>query len=179
MEPLDELFFDSTCTAFSLLMHDILNRCGGMKIILSHAGYVVLPPLINRFQSAAPGALGPRSAARVSRSRRSSLNVYFDLAGAVLPNQLPGLLQIANPKKLFYGSDYPFTPAAVASQFAEALEGTNAVKGEWERVLWRVLRGMCPSANNLFSSCLASFSRAWGEPGSGTKDPPFQYRYAT
>ena len=57
--------------------------------------------------------------------RRDQHRRAFDLAGAVLPNQLPGLLQIADPRKLFYGSDYPFTPAPVAAKYGQMLEATD------------------------------------------------------
>ncbi|KAF7972189.1 hypothetical protein HWV62_18778 [Athelia sp. TMB] len=131
--PFSEFFFDSTRTAFSLLMNDTFNRCSGMKMILTHAG-CVLPPLIDRFQGFATGGFGNKDGHAMQPLQKTVFErVYFDLSGAVLPNQLPGLLQIADPKKLYYGSDYPFTPAATAAMYAEKLEGTDVMTEELKR----------------------------------------------
>lgn len=123
--PFSEFFFDSSRTAFSLLMNDTFNRCSGMKMILSHAG-CVLPPLIDRFQSVASGEFFPIAVAPTESLQKTIFErVYFDLAGVVLPNQLPSLLRIADPKKMFYGTDYPFTPVPTALKFAKMLEETD------------------------------------------------------
>jgi predicted TIM-barrel fold metal-dependent hydrolase len=37
-------------------------------------------------------------------------NHYFDVAGVVLPRQLPILLELTDPKKIVYASDSPYTP---------------------------------------------------------------------
>ncbi|KZP25339.1 hypothetical protein FIBSPDRAFT_888150 [Athelia psychrophila] len=103
----------------------------------------VLSPLTDRFQSAASGALDQQCGA--SRPSPVFERVYFDLAGAIV-----------DPKNLFYGSDYPFTPAAVASQFAEALEGPDAVKEQGKK---GALEG-------------AAWDVSWM-----SKEPPFQYRH--
>ena len=37
-------------------------------------------------------------------------NQYFDVAGMVLPQQLPTLLELIDSNKLLYASDTPYTP---------------------------------------------------------------------
>jgi predicted TIM-barrel fold metal-dependent hydrolase len=44
---------------------------------------------------------------------------YFDLAGFPFPDQIWGLLRAAEPQKLLYGSDFPFTPARGVGALAE------------------------------------------------------------
>ncbi len=49
--------------------------------------------------------------------------MYYDLAGFPLPRQLKALLEIADPKHILYGSDYPFTPEPVVTALAAQLDG--------------------------------------------------------
>jgi predicted TIM-barrel fold metal-dependent hydrolase len=46
---------------------------------------------------------------------------YFDLAGLPFPDQIHGLLRMVGPERLLYGSDYPFTPAAMVAELAESM----------------------------------------------------------
>ena len=48
--------------------------------------------------------------------------LYFDLAGAPLSELLHALFQVANPDHIFYGSDWPFTPAMACIKLAEMLD---------------------------------------------------------
>jgi predicted TIM-barrel fold metal-dependent hydrolase len=42
---------------------------------------------------------------------REALKIlHFDLAGAPVEEQLSALLAVADPSRLHYGSDFPFTP---------------------------------------------------------------------
>jgi predicted TIM-barrel fold metal-dependent hydrolase len=51
--------------------------------------------------------------------------LHFDLAGAPVPQLLGALLQLSDPSKLHYGSDYPFTPAASCKALALQIDKTN------------------------------------------------------
>ena len=55
--------------------------------------------------------------------------LYYDLAGAALPVALDGLLAVAGPDRLLYGSDFPFTPAAAGEHLAAGLRRAPALRG--------------------------------------------------
>jgi len=57
--------------------------------------------------------------------------LYYDLAGAALPVALDGLLAVAGPDRLLYGSDFPFTPAA--AHLAAELRRAPALRGARRR----------------------------------------------
>ena len=71
---------------------------------------------------------------------------YFDVAGMPFPDQIHGLLRFVEPSRLLYGSDFPFTPGAVAGMLAKKMEGESGkiwneeqvkgiLKGNAERML--------------------------------------------
>lgn len=134
--PFTEFFFDSTRTVFSLLLNDTLNRCPDMRMILSHAGSV-LPPLIDRFQLVAGNAFfdGPPGSKQPLQQTVFE-RLYFDLAGAILPHQLPGLLRIADVNKFFFGSDWPWTPTPAAVKLAELFERSDFFDEETKKAIF-------------------------------------------
>jgi hypothetical protein len=54
--------------------------------------------------------------------------LYYDLAGLPLPVALDGLLAVAGPERLLYGSDFPFTPAPFVTELAAALRRAPALR---------------------------------------------------
>ena len=53
--------------------------------------------------------------------------LYFDLAGKVLPYQLPNITQCVDMDKIIYGSDAPYTIDQVVTMLDDELERTNLV----------------------------------------------------
>jgi predicted TIM-barrel fold metal-dependent hydrolase len=59
-------------------------------------------------------------------SLRSALkSLHFDLAGAPVEEQLEALLSVANPSKLHFGSDFPFTPRQGCKMLVQQLEASR------------------------------------------------------
>jgi predicted TIM-barrel fold metal-dependent hydrolase len=64
--------------------------------------------------------------------------LHFDLAGVPVEEQLTALLEVADPSRLHYGSDFPFTPWQGCQYLAQQLQMSrhldltdiNAVFGE-------------------------------------------------
>ena len=53
-------------------------------------------------------------------------NLYYDTAGGFnLPVQIPALKGIGRPERMLCGSDYPFTPASVATGMLDNLRNTD------------------------------------------------------
>ena len=68
--------------------------------------------------------LSPPGTPRPPSLRAALKRLYFDLAGAPVPELLSVLLQIADHDRIFYGSDWPFTPTPACEGLLAALEGT-------------------------------------------------------
>jgi len=56
--------------------------------------------------------------------------LHFDLAGFPVPRQLDALERLADPSRVHYGSDFPFTPAAVVELALGALEAADDEDGD-------------------------------------------------
>jgi predicted TIM-barrel fold metal-dependent hydrolase len=51
-------------------------------------------------------------------------NLYYDLAGAPLPRQLPSVLAMTDPSHLLYGTDWPWTPEAAITAITAGIRAT-------------------------------------------------------
>jgi predicted TIM-barrel fold metal-dependent hydrolase len=110
-----EFMFDTARAVFNLILSGTLDRHPGVTLIVPHGGGVI-----------------PLLAERVDRSREfgepSRVDVFaalagllYDLAGGVVPRQLPALLSIAAPTQLVFGSDFPFSPLSFVASAANAV----------------------------------------------------------
>ncbi|KRM72974.1 amidohydrolase family protein [Lacticaseibacillus brantae] len=123
-DPILEFFFDTTRTVVNMLDKRIFSRFPDIKFIIPHAG-AVLPLVANRIPLAK--GLNPDLSADQLEIKQAMGSQYFDVAGMVLSQQLPALLQLIDPDKLLYASDTPYTPTPVVMNLANALETTDLI----------------------------------------------------
>ncbi|MHB8382000.1 MAG: amidohydrolase family protein [Candidatus Binataceae bacterium] len=110
-----DFLLDTTRAAVRLAGSGTLNRGPDLKVILSHAGGFV-PYAAYRIAAAA----SPEgdSADGLAQLRK----YYFDLALSGSPTALPGLLALAHPDHLLYGSDWPYANDAIVGAFTRMYE---------------------------------------------------------
>ena len=120
--PVLEFIFDTTRTVLHLLTTRTLDRFPGIRWIVPHAGGAV-PVLADRIAGHASllHADDPITPEYVFTSLK---RLHYDLAGFPLPRLAPAALQIADPERLHYGSDWPFTPLDTVTQLAGELDAT-------------------------------------------------------
>jgi 6-methylsalicylate decarboxylase len=117
--PALEFMFETTRSITDLVLAGVPRRHPDLRIIVPHAG-AVLPVLASRIDLFATALA--LSGAEVP-SLREALNVlHFDLAGAPVKEQLAALLSVADPARVHYGSDYPFTPWQACRYLARQLQ---------------------------------------------------------
>jgi hypothetical protein len=75
------------------------------------------------FSCASWASLVTNSAAPPSL-RAALRKLHFDLAGAPVPELLSALLQVADPNRIHYGSDWPFTPTHICEALLSALNNS-------------------------------------------------------
>lgn len=98
-----EFVFDTTRTVANLMHHGILKRYPNIKFILAHAGGTV-PYLAWRI------TFGNK------RLIKSLNNFYYDMAISATPYVFKTLMQLVDPSKLLFGSDYPFVHEIVIKE---------------------------------------------------------------
>jgi 6-methylsalicylate decarboxylase len=117
--PMLEFMFETTRSVTNMLLSGMLDRYHNIRLIVPHAG-ACLPVLAARIQllMRAGGEALPAAPADI---RKALGRLHFDLAGAPIPEALGALLHIADPSRLLYGSDWPFTPTAACENLLSAL----------------------------------------------------------
>jgi 6-methylsalicylate decarboxylase len=120
-QPMLEFMFETTRSISDMVLAGALERAPDLKVIVPHAG-AALPVLLERIELLLP-LLGQEGKPMPSM-RDAMRKLHFDVAGAPVPQLLDALLQVADPKRIHYGSDYPFTPAAVCEALLEKIETT-------------------------------------------------------
>ncbi|EXJ86759.1 hypothetical protein A1O3_03713 [Capronia epimyces CBS 606.96] len=141
-----EYFFETARAVTNLLLSGTVTRCPNTTFIIPHCGSV-LPSILERVTGFSTQCLGlqgiPTSDAVIDLFHKQ---FYFDLAGYVLPDQLPAMLRLTSADKLLYGSDLPFPPVSVVRTLAESLDEYLKENVE-EKVIAQIYNG---NAANLF-----------------------------
>jgi len=121
--PIVEFFFDTTRTVLNMLQNGIFTRYPNIRFIIPHAG-AVLPIVAARVQNLTQALNHDLTDDQVNIMSVMS-NQYFDVAGMVLPQQLPTLLELIDSNKLLYASDTPYTPTPAVLSLTKQLETTG------------------------------------------------------
>lgn len=121
--PLIEFIFETTRTITHMMLSGTLARYPNLRLIVPHAG-AALPVLAGRIELVMhAGSPVDKDAPKDIRAALRAL--HYDLAGVPVPEALSVLLQIADPKKLHYGSDWPFTPLEGCEHLLKQLNETQ------------------------------------------------------
>jgi predicted TIM-barrel fold metal-dependent hydrolase len=122
--PMLEFMFDTTRSITDLVLSGVPLRYPEIRFIVPHAG-AALPALAERVEMFRP--LLQKGDEEVPSMRDAMRKLHFDLAGAPVPTLLSALLQVADPARVHYGSDYPFTPAPVCEALLARIDGTDVL----------------------------------------------------
>jgi predicted TIM-barrel fold metal-dependent hydrolase len=118
--PMLEFMFETTRSVTDLVLAGVLRRYPELRIIVPHAG-AALSVLAGRVDLIAP-ALAKAGDGDVASLRAALKMFHFDLAGVPVEEQLGALLAVADPTRLHYGSDFPFTPWQGCQFLAQQLQ---------------------------------------------------------
>lgn len=133
--PMLEFMFETTRSVTDMVAAGVLERHPNLSVIVPHAG-AVLPVLANRVDMMNP-LVQLKTGRPVPSLTEALRRLHFDLAGAPVPRQLRALLEVADPKHIHYGSDYPFTPAPACDALLRLLEGTDLLTEAMRQDMFR------------------------------------------
>lgn len=120
--PLIEFMFETTRTVTQMMLTGTLARYPNIRMIVPHAG-ATLSVLAARIE--AQKNVGSQKAVNAPADIRAALRtLHYDMAGSPVPETLGALLRFADPAKLHYGSDWPFTPVDSVLELLADLEQT-------------------------------------------------------
>jgi predicted TIM-barrel fold metal-dependent hydrolase len=115
--PMLEFMFDTTRTVTQMILSGTLETHKRIRVVVPHAG-AALPIFAERVVAFF------KNAPAVPDIRKALYGLHYDLAGAPVPELLTALLSVADPAKLHYGSDWPFTPMQACEALAWKLDTT-------------------------------------------------------
>jgi len=133
--PMIEFMFETTRAVFNLILSGTLDRFPNIKIIVPHAG-ATIPVLADRVAGLSP-ALGLRQPLDSARFYATLRSLYYDVAGFPLPRQINPLLDLADPQRILYGSDWPYTPEALAADLARKLDASPLLSAKLRKDILR------------------------------------------
>ena len=125
--PMMEFFFDTTRAVVNLILTGTVDRHPDITFLIPHCG-AALPPLIDRFSNFATRILANDDVKLSVENIRHIFRhrFYYDLAGFAMQNQIHGTLRWADPDRLLYGSDFPYTPPQGIKFQAEIMDEVAA-----------------------------------------------------
>ncbi|MFF8652983.1 amidohydrolase family protein [Streptomyces huasconensis] len=118
-----EFLFDTTRSVTHMVVSGVLDRHPDIKVIVAHAG-AALPVMASRLD-----VLGRRATGKPQAVHDALRRLHFDLAGMPTPDALPALLRVADPSRIHYGSDAPFTPDPEILATAASLDAAEELEG--------------------------------------------------
>ncbi|MDT3958500.1 amidohydrolase family protein [Staphylococcus kloosii] len=121
LTPLMEFFFDTTRTIIFMNQNNVFSRYPNIKWIIPHSG-ALLPVIAQRVDMGNKMFEVENQPDDLEQTMQS---LYFDLAGKVLPHQLPTLLTIVDENKIVYGADAPYTTDNVVKLLNDELESSS------------------------------------------------------
>ncbi len=130
-DPLIEFMFDTTRSVMQMILAGVTVRYPDIRIIVPHAG-AALPVLASRIDLLMP-LFEADVPVKSPRLRDEIRKLYYDLAGAPLPELLPALLSIADPDHILYGSDWPFTKLQFCLHLAAELDASSELSETFRR----------------------------------------------
>lgn len=123
---------DTTRAVLNLLANGTLEKFSKIKLVVPHCGSF-LPYMKQRagamFQMLASMKMMPPT--DISSGLQ---NLYFDLAGDPMPEEMDILLKIVNVNQLVYGSDFPYVLAPILLKKKSALDAELAQRNLTEKI---------------------------------------------
>ncbi len=121
--PVIEFIFETTRAVANMLYNRTLERFPRIRLIVPHAG-AAIPVLADRIVGHAQLL---HTGGKLTAEETFGIlgRLHYDLAGFPLPRVLPALLTFADPGRIHYGSDWPFTAAETVNRLAGEIDTTD------------------------------------------------------
>jgi predicted TIM-barrel fold metal-dependent hydrolase len=123
--PLFEYIADTTRAVLNLMARGVIDRYPHIRWIVPHAGSFV--PAIAHRLTGISRVLVPAGMMEPIDVMGNLRSLYWDLAGDARPVMLEGLMHIADPTHLLYGSDTPYTPVPITARNKDGLAEDLAI----------------------------------------------------
>jgi 6-methylsalicylate decarboxylase len=118
--------FDTARTFMSLWTSTALLKWPRIRFIFSHGGGA-LPMIADRIDRI--GRIPAEGGQRIHDAWPLIRKVYFDLANAANPPALAAVRAMASPQRILFGSDYPYVPLQLGTDYLRRANLTASERG--------------------------------------------------
>lgn len=122
--PVIEFMFETTRAVAHMLYNRTLERFPRIRLIVPHAG-AAIPVLADRIVGHVQLLHTGEKQLTADEIFSVLHRLHYDLAGFPLPRALPALLTFADPERIHYGSDWPFTATETVNRLAREIDTTD------------------------------------------------------
>ena len=129
--PIVEFIFETTRAVTNMLYRRTLQRFPNIRVIVPHAG-AALPIVAARIADQAQNLSIDSPLTRNDVFEPLRL-LHYDLAGSAIATAARALLDIADPSRIHYGSDWPFTPKESAIKLADEIDAAELFDDDLRR----------------------------------------------
>lgn len=123
-----DFLFETTQMAVNLVANHTRRRFPNVRVILSHGGGF-LPYAAERIKLAGERGEGPDPA----EFRLALRRFYYDIALPTSPNAIRTLAEVADPRRILFGTDWPGRETSQVGQVVRAYNRDEAVAGRLRR----------------------------------------------
>lgn len=123
---------DTTRAVLNLLANGTLEKFSNVKLVVPHCGSFL--PYMKQRAGAMFQMLSSMKMMPPTDISSGLQNLYFDLAGDPMPEEMDILLKITNVEKILYGSDYPYVPAQILLKKKSALDAELVQRNLTEKI---------------------------------------------
>lgn len=123
---------DTTRAVLNLLANGTLEKFSGVKLVVPHCGSFL--PYMKQRADAMFQMLASMQLMKPVDISAGLKNLYFDLAGDPMPEEMDILLKITDVNHLLYGSDFPYVLAPILLRKKQALDSELAARNWLEKI---------------------------------------------
>ncbi len=123
---------DTTRAVLNLLANGTLEKFSKIKLVVPHCGSFL--PYMKQRAGAMFHMLASMKMMPPTDISSGLQNLYFDLAGDPMPEEMDILLKIVNVNQLVYGSDFPYVLAPILLKKKSALDAELAQRNLTEKI---------------------------------------------
>jgi 6-methylsalicylate decarboxylase len=131
--------------ATTLVRNAVPKRFPAIRFIFTHAGGFI-PYAVQRMSLTLSQIMDGRSPESLVADYRS---FYFDTAVATAPETIAGLLAFADPDRVVFGTDFPFTQPNEVTFFAAQLDELQLDTTVHESISWMNASALFPKLRRL------------------------------
>ena len=130
-----DYMMETTKTIIDMIIKGFFTQYPNVRFVVPHGG-ALISAVADRVVGM-EGLINMKANPDVHNIKDIFKQLYFDIAGFAVPNQLAALLQMTDVDHLLYGSDFPYAFPAYIQGEKEKIEATQLLSDSYRQKIFR------------------------------------------